>query len=264
MREDEQGKVFQDPYALSLLPEARVMLIKQSLGGCDEDISQALQNIPFASQVLSRSAFVEKEFTASGGAQYVQYGSGLDSFCLRHPEGKNFEMDRPAMMAFKKEQLLRIQGKLPEQTVFIPIDVLTQDAYEAVVNHGFMVQEKSFHCLMGLLMYCRPEEVEQLFSLLSKLCVSGSEVVFDCFDETTFSDQNSTPGFKQWLAQGKLTGEVFQSLWSKKQLERLALEQGFSMKTYLDPSKIEQLYFSQGENAYHACEHVQYVKFMKL
>ena len=140
------------------------------------------------------------------------------------------------MISFKKEQLLQIQGRLPEQTIFIPIPFTDEDAYQQLVNQGLM-----------------PDS-----------CASGSEVVFDCFDETTFTDQNCSPGFKQWLAQGMLTGEVFQSSWSREQLEMLASEQGFSMETYLNSPKIEQLYFSQEEKTYHACKHAQYVKFTRL
>ena len=76
-------------------------------------------------QILSRSRYTEdklKGAIASGIKQYVILGAGMDSFVLRHPELKNqltvYEIDHPSTQTTKKDRLLKLTGKLPENLFF--------------------------------------------------------------------------------------------------------------------------------------------------
>ena len=281
--EYENPKIFDDPFGLRIIPDERIKLIKegfvstvtQAASGMPENeinslILKIIQNMPAASQVLSRSSYAEErleDFIDLGGPQYLIIGSGLDTFALRRVKERSlkiFEIDKPEMLAFKKEQVVRIQDRLPRNVEYIAADLSKDDLISALESSSFDRKEKAFVSMLGLIMYLTEDEISGLFKTLERLCSAGSVIAFDYFDEESRGEEKSSPRFRQMLEQGKFTGERFKSLLSEDEIGSLVKRYGFTLREHLSPEKIDELYFLNRGDDYRACEHVHFAAIEKL
>ena len=109
---DDEPKIFSDPYAIPLLgwPEERVL---------DLALSGSVRS---TATWVSRSRFAEDrlvEARSRGVSQYVVLGAGLDSFALRHAETLGnlvvYEVDDPPMQAWKRRRIEQLNLPLPRR-----------------------------------------------------------------------------------------------------------------------------------------------------
>lgn len=280
----EQPVIFDDPFAFRLIPDDRMAMIMRGFAAMNSraamnadasnddpvpGISRAIQAMPTTAQVLSRSAYAERVLgncMAHGVSQYVVLGAGFDSFCLRKPAGSGvrvFEVDAAETQAFKKEQIMRVNGTLPERTAFVPVDLSVDDVSAALAAAGFSAGSPCFVSMLGLVMYLDEAEIGTLLGCLSRACASGSEIVFDCFNEEALDPSKCSPSFRAMLAQAELTGERYRSSFSEGALRDIARSRGFSVKEYLGQPAIDAMFFAGRGDAYRACDHVSFVRLVR-
>jgi methyltransferase (TIGR00027 family) len=274
----EKPVIFDDPFALRLIPGDRMGMILGGFSsmqatdgtGClDAFISRTIQSMPTTAQVLSRAAYAEarlRELAARGIAQYVVLGAGLDSFCLRKPADspvRAFEIDAAETQEFKKAQIARVMGSLPERTSFVAADVSTDDVSAALASSGFSPTEPCFVSMLGLAMYLDEAAIKTLLGKLFRSCAVGSEIAFDGFDGDAFDPERCSPSFRAMLAQAEVTGERYRSCCSADAIRDIARSCGFSVAEYLGPTEIDARFFSGRDDAYRACEHVAFVRLRR-
>lgn len=280
--EHGEDPLFDDSYALRLIPDDRLSMIEQGFiqalpsqvsrdnpAEIDAAISRMIQGMPTTSQVLSRARFAEQRvdaFISEGGLQYVILGAGLDSFSLRRSqEGPLmvYEIDAKETQEFKKEQVIRVHKALPRNTEYIPADFSKSPLEEILRDSSFDAERRSCISALGLLMYLSEENVEGLFHSFAEICSPGSIIVFDYFDEDTFDTSKSSSAFQRMLEQSKFTGEEFRSLFSLDELRAVCENLSFSIEEHLSPDDIDAAYFADRSDDYHACEHVHFMSVVK-
>ena len=80
-------------------------------------------DIPFAAWFAARHRLAEEWLAASGAAQYVVLGAGLDSFAWRQTGSvRVFEVDHPSTQAWKAARLEAIGAPVPDELVRVPVD----------------------------------------------------------------------------------------------------------------------------------------------
>jgi methyltransferase (TIGR00027 family) len=116
---------------------------------------------------------------AAGIRQVVLVAAGMDSraFRLEFPAGvRVFEIDQPAVLAYKAEKLA---GATPRtERILVPID-LREDWPAALLTSGFDRSAPAMWLVEGLLPYLREEDVKTLLARLTDLAAPRSEIVFD-------------------------------------------------------------------------------------
>ncbi|EUA14658.1 putative S-adenosyl-L-methionine-dependent methyltransferase [Mycobacterium kansasii 732] len=120
--------------------------------------------------------------TADAGArQVVILAAGLDSraYRLPWPDGTTvFELDRPAVLDFKREVLSRHGATPRAERREIPVD-LREDWPQALQDNGFDPATPSAWIAEGLLIYLPAAAQEQLFTGIDILACPGSHAAVE-------------------------------------------------------------------------------------
>ena len=110
----------------------------------------------------------------------VILGAGLDTRPYRLPgiEAKPvFEVDLPAVQAYKKSCLVRRFGALPPHVRFVPMD-FNVDRLDATLGRaGLAAQEPAIFIWEGVTQYLQPEAVDSVLQTIAAR-PKGSELVF--------------------------------------------------------------------------------------
>jgi methyltransferase (TIGR00027 family) len=151
---NDTPRIFNDHLACHLLSGQERSAIEQTWAGyikladpvraaCCPDraaaLAMSMRVMPTPSITLSRARYTEdhlEEAVRQGVKQYVILGAGLDTFAFRRRDLLErlqvFEVDHPAMQAFKRRRLAELGWELPAKLHFVPVD-FTQDSLAAAL-----------------------------------------------------------------------------------------------------------------------------------
>lgn len=196
---DHTRAVFHDPHALRLTgrlwrarlqnPARRKLLM--------DGLLRWMQ--PIAHQVLARSHHAEARLQASGLAQYVIVGAGLDSFHWRRPAWASklavFELDHPATQAMKRARCAACA--LIGEPQWVACNFERQSVADALRGSAFDTAKSAFFAWLGVTHYLKPAATRATLAALAEVATPGSELVFD------YSLTPSQIGLSDWpLAAG--------------------------------------------------------------
>jgi methyltransferase (TIGR00027 family) len=174
--EKKREPLIHDPFAyLFVSPEGEQML------------HYALNQWPFFAEYLTvRDKFFDDQlrnfFHRENTGQLVILGAGNDMRCERLPFLKKvrvFEVDFPDQIASKKCVLEKSLRRLPENAVYVAVDVTKSGLMSILNKAGFDPDEKSAFILEGLIYYMKPEGVDTLFGELSLVPSRGNLLLLD-------------------------------------------------------------------------------------
>jgi methyltransferase (TIGR00027 family) len=137
--------------------------------------------IAIAAWVSARTRFLDDlalDATASGVRQVVLLGAGLDAraFRIHWPDGvRVFELDTPAMLAFKQRVLDDVGAMPRSERIVIPID-LREDWPAALRAAGFDGGAPAAWVVEGLLVYLDEHSVDRVMSDIATLSAPGSRL----------------------------------------------------------------------------------------
>lgn len=265
-------KIFDDFLAYHLLPEERRAIIEQALTSSlqfNETNVKALSPQQMASLagllqfmgssiVLSRSCYTEDKLETAveqGVKQYIILGAGMDTFSFRRlkltDQLQVFEVDHPATQAFKRNRITELGWKVPSNLHFVPMDFTQEKLIAALMQSSFDLNAKSFFSWLGVTMYLTREEVLATLSDIAHSIPSGSTIVFDYHDNDT--PDKATSDFRASLAQQ--ASELMQSGFDPSKLSTDLSGIGLRLLENLSPIDIEEQYFQERADGYHAAEH---------
>lgn len=171
--------VFADPLALTILGAEREAALRRDPSSYANPLSKALR-----CALAVRSRLAEDEWQASGAAQYVILGAGLDTYAYRagaaehNAATKLFEVDLPATQAWKRG-LLRAAGIAePANLRYVGVDFTASTLADALIDAGFDASRPAFFAWLGVTIYLTEDEVLQTLRFIAG-CAPGSAVVFD-------------------------------------------------------------------------------------
>ena len=159
-----QPAIFSDTYALQMVTpfwrqvaKNRVLnwLIKDALLGVLKPIhTEAILRVRFTEDRL-------REAVSGGVGQYVILGAGLDTFSLRQGDLAGrlriFEVDQPASQGMKRERVTAVNGSVPDNLTFVPVDFETDHLDEALRRSGFDADTPAFFSWLGTTYYLTGE-----------------------------------------------------------------------------------------------------------
>jgi methyltransferase (TIGR00027 family) len=235
----DQPPVLNDPIAVPLL-------------GSHFTFDPARESDPvaraFRAYMAVRSRFAEDQLAlavASGVAQYVLLGAGLDTFAYRnpHPHLRVFEVDFPATQKWKRALLGEAGIKIPSDLTYVPLDFEHKTLAEGLADAGFDASRPAFFGWLGVVPYLTLEAFRATVNAIAQY-PSGTGVCFD------YGVSRSNLGFFQRRAFDALAarvaaaGEPFRLFFARQDPEQELLAAGFHQIQQRTPVELNALYFA--------------------
>lgn len=215
---------------------------------------------------LARSRFAEDSLENAmklGIKQYVILGAGFDTFAFRRPELLDkisiFEVDHPATQELKLQRIKELGWEVHPSVKYVSMDFTKDQFVNKIIDAGYKPDELSFFSWLGVTYYLTREENLKMFNNISKISPKGSSIVFDYPDEFFMQPERTSRRAQNTVMMAKMSGEPMKTGYSYAELERDLDKAGMLIYEHLSPEDIEERYFKDREDAYHAFENVHYI-----
>ncbi|MGU3432154.1 class I SAM-dependent methyltransferase [Actinomycetes bacterium M1A6_2h] len=131
----------------------------------------------------ARARFAEDRVTAAvatGTAQVVVLGAGLDTFGLRNSSDqvRVFEVDHPATQAWKRRKLQEAGIQVPTTMAFVPVDFESDPLTTGLATAGFDAAAPAIFVWLGVVIYLTPDALRATLDFVAGR-PHPTEVVFD-------------------------------------------------------------------------------------
>ena len=176
---DERPLVFDDPFALKILPPEAREELRRTPAASRKPFSAAMRSF-----MVCRARFAEDVVAAGvrdhGVAQVLVLGAGLDTFGLRnsYPNMRVFEVDHPATQSWKRRLLADAKLPVPEGLRFVAVDFERQSLRQQLLHAGFDFDLPCATTWLGVVPYLTSEAFAATGRVLGRL-PAGSSLVFD-------------------------------------------------------------------------------------
>lgn len=218
-----------------------------------------------ASSIFCRARHAEDNLIKAVGQgirQYVILGAGLDTFAFRRPELLEqlqvFEVDHPAMQAFKRRRLAELGWEHPVQLYFIPVDFTQESLSAALTRSAYDPQVPSFFSWLGVTYYLTRDTVFATLRAVADIAPAGSMIIFDYLDTDAFVPGRMSKGVQVLLERVRQLGEPLITGLNPSTLAADLASLGLHLQENLSPTDIEDRYFQGRTDGYHASKHTHY------
>ena len=206
---------------------------------------------PFRASIVGRARFIEdllEERVASGVAQYVILGAGLDTFAQRRPELASrlqvFEIDQPGPQAWKRRRLEELGLGVPHFLKLVPVDFEAGGAWwERLAASGFDATRAAVVASTGVSMYLTREAVVAKLKRIASFA-PGSTLAMSFLLPLEMADPELRPGMEAAAAGARASGTPFLSFFMPEELLFLAKQAGFKEVRHVSAAEIAGRYFS--------------------
>ncbi|WP_455409940.1 class I SAM-dependent methyltransferase [Streptomyces hiroshimensis] len=201
--------------------------------------------------MVARARFIEDlvaERADAGAAQYVILGAGLDTFAQRRPElGSRlsvFEVDQPGTQAWKRRRLDELGYDIPSWLTFVPVDFEAGDSWwERLTTAGFDPQKPTVVASTGVSMYLTHEANTATLRQAAALA-PGSVFATTFLPPLDMLDPDQRQVQEFSMRNAAASGTPFISLYSPDEMQRAALEAGFTKAVHVSPDDLAARYFA--------------------
>ncbi|MPY50112.1 SAM-dependent methyltransferase [Streptomyces acidicola] len=178
-----EDRLFDDPYAARLAGDAGMGLLREireatfPRGG-----ERTVPSTPDYNAIRTRFLDDLLQGAARAGAtpQVVLAPAGMDSraYRMRWPDGTRFfELDRPAVLAYKEEQLRSERPRVDRRAV--ALDLTRPGWQDGLLAAGYDPDRPSVWLLEGLLYYVGQEDAHRLLDQVAALMAPDSRIAAD-------------------------------------------------------------------------------------
>ena len=200
--------------------------------------------------VVARSRFAEDvvaEAAAEGVRQYVILGAGLDTFAqreaARRPGLRVFEIDQPAMQAWKRARLEAL-GLSGAALVMVGVDVEADDAWlPALVAAGFDPAAPAVVSALGLTQYLTRRATLDLLGRVASLA-PGSRLVLTVALPAALVEVGERATLMMIEQGAAASGHPWVARYSAARISALALEAGLHDPQPIDADELTRRYFA--------------------
>lgn len=235
----EQGRIFNDPLALRILGVEGNAVVQEAA------VQPSKQQMRIF--IAIRTRFAEDALAAAvarGVRQIVVLGAGLDTYAYRNPAGETlriFEVDHPAIQAWKCELLHDAGIPLPSSLSFAPVDFECQTLAEGLEAVHFDRERQTFFTWLGVVPYLTAEAVWSTLAFMAGL-PNGAHVVFDYSDPPNALSQKARASHDLRKAYAEAVGEAWITYFEADQLRAKLMALGFCEIEDLGPPQIAERY----------------------
>lgn len=183
-----------------------------------------------------------------GVRQVVVLGAGFDTRAYRFhkefPDLRFFEVDLPAMVAFKEKSIKKVLGDQAAQVVYVPIDFETQTLDQELAKAGFQKELKTLFIWEGVVYYLDEASVAGTFRSLAQNSAPGSLVIFDYIPPDAADGTTSDPYGKAVYKHVKSLGEPWRSGIEPTDMAAYLQKQGLELKSNRGPDYMLEHYLT--------------------
>lgn len=273
-------RIFDDSLAGKLLPKKTQKLIGEGLAASlriydpfraasrpkpKQALALVMRAMAGPANVLSRSRYTEDvllKAVEEGVRQYVILGAGMDTFAFRRQDLLGslqvFEVDHPAMLAYKKQRLTELGWEQPANLHFIPADFPKDDPAEALKHTAYDPRAKSFFSWLGVTLHLSRDEVFNTLRAIAGIAPSGSRIVFDYLDADALDPGKTAKRIQIMKEMVRQSGEPVRSGFEPAALGEDLGRIGLRLRENLSPADIQALYFEERTDGYYAAEHTHF------
>ncbi len=220
-------------------------------------LSLATSRARYTEDILARAI-------GEGVSQYVILGAGLDTFGFRCPELaiklRVFEVDHPGTQAMKLHRLAEAGLERPDQLHFVPHDFTRENLAAALEHSSFDPQAKSFFSWLGVTYYLPRQAVSDTLRSIAAIAPRGSTVIFDYLDTDAFDSGRAAKRVKIGMKYMQSIGEPMITSFYPSTLATDLDLLGLRLLENLSPEEIEDRYFRERTDGYHAYEHMHFAR----
>lgn len=279
----DEPTIFDDPFAHLMLTESekeyfeagrfeRLKCIDPILAESCSDRETILKCFMRAAadpaEQLSRARYTEdrlKEAVHQGIRQYVIVGAGMDTFAFRHPDLSKklqvFEIDRPSVQTFKHLRISEAGLEPPSNMHFVPVDFGEENLDTALMRTTHIPQEPTFFSWMGVVHYLEKELIITTLRAMRRVAASGSQLTFDYIDLNAFDTEKASRAMQEMLNHlHHRVGDPVRTGFAPEKLGKELADSGFQLQENCSPQMIEDLYFKERTDGYHATEHIHFAR----
>ena len=257
----EDERVCYDPFARDFLGTKFSIILKSRLL-TKIALWYAERIIPGApSSVVARTRYIDDYLEAcidDGIEQFVILGAGYDSRAYRFDKLKGkvkvFEVDHPDTQRAKVEKVKKIFGSLPDDVVYVPIDLDKRKLNEGLFKSGYNKNLKTLFIWEGTTQYLTAEAVDETLAFVSNDSGEDSSIIFDYAFQSALDGTLRHNEAKKWRATFERRGEPPTFGIEEASVEGYLLKRGFSQVKNVSMESLGDIYFkgeSQGRKVTH-------------
>ncbi|WDV46686.1 class I SAM-dependent methyltransferase [Clostridiaceae bacterium M8S5] len=279
---DDNPKIFDDSLAYKMMTDEEYKAISSHMArainffnpqlakkySSDEALKWVIQT-QIAPTPLARSRFAEDMLLDAlklGVTQYVILGAGFDTFAFRKTKLleklRVFEVDHSSTQKLKLERLKQLGWDIINNHKFVSTDFTKDNLTVRLLDNGFDKTKLTFFSLLGVSYYLTEDEINKILNCIASISPKGSMVVFDYPDSGIFNKDNPVKRVKDMVALASGAGEPMKSCFEYDELKELLAKANFSIYEHINSSQIENKYFSNRIDFYHAFENINYAVAM--
>ncbi len=176
-------RLYEDPYAARLVGEAGEGLLAEVRAATfPPDRPRTLPSTPDYNAIRTRffDDFLQRAAREAEMTQIVLAPAGMDSRAYRLPwpgHLRYFEVDRPAVLAFKEQRLRGVAPRVDHRTV--AVDLTAEDWESRLVAAGYDPSRPSTWLLEGLLYYIPEPDTHRMLERVAAVTAPGSRIAAD-------------------------------------------------------------------------------------
>jgi methyltransferase (TIGR00027 family) len=199
--------------------------------------------------VVVRTRFLDEEIEAAiaGVEQVLILGAGFDTRAFRLA-GTNrvaiFEVDHPNTQKVKRETLLRIFGKIPDNVTLVPIEFGSEELTGVLANAGFEFGRRTLVLWEGVTNYLTAESVDSTFRFVAGATSSGSPVFFTYIDKAILDGSGLFEGAAQSSRAVRKVGEPYTFGFGPAEVGAYLTSRGFDLEWDVAVSDVAPRFYS--------------------
>jgi methyltransferase (TIGR00027 family) len=224
-----------------------------------------VMRVMMAPTTLSRSRYTEDNLDkaiANGIRQYVILGAGMDTFAFRRPDLLSkiqvFELDHPATQAQKLNRISELGWEIHPNLHFVPIDFSKDEIAEALKQSPYNPGEPSYFSWLGVVYYLTNDVVLNVLRSIAGIALPGSLIVFDYPESDSFNPDKASDRMRLSREIVKNAGEPMKGGFDPAKLSEFLEESGWMLRENLSPTEIEELFFRDRDDGYHATDQTHF------
>jgi methyltransferase (TIGR00027 family) len=203
--------------------------------------------------VAGRTRYIDdylRDCIESGIEQLVILGAGYDSRPYRF-HGltggvKVFELDRQATQKVKIERVVKLLGSLPDNVVYVIVDLEKEKPGEKLLENGYDRNLKTLFIWEGVTMYISAEAVDDTLAFAAANSGKGSSIIFNYISKS-FLDGTYESEYAGRLRKDLEGGEPFRFSIDAGSIGAFLAERGFDLVKNVDGDFFKRAYFT-GKN----------------
>lgn len=239
--------VLDDPVALTILGAVQAQVLRDNIDRFRDPASVGMR-----SSVIVRSRLADdvwSEAVERGILQHVVLGAGLDTSAFRHPDtpARIFEVDLPAMQAWKQARLREAGIAVPPSLHFVPVDFERVGLAEGLARAGFDADAPAIFSWLGVTMYLDEAAVFETLRFIAG-CAKGSAVLFEYVTPLSSLPSIMRIAMEQLTARFAERGEPWKTFFEPAVITETLGALGFNHINAWTPEELNQRYLANRDD----------------